>query len=388
MSPPPVRSWASGSSTAVELLVRLALVVFVGEIARDVFTNDVSTYFFRAQDVGWHHLPYKDFLWEYPPLASLPLALIPLLGRSNAAFHVAFVLGTVAMEYGSLCLLRRALVDAAERARLTRFWNAAVLPLAAIAWFRLDFAPMLCATLAVLAMTAGRRWVAPTVLGFAVKLWPIVFVVPMVLRRRYRDAGLAVAASAAVVAGWWAFSPTGFGQFLDFRAGSGFQVESLPGAITMLFSDREVEYRFGAMVVGDQGVHWVQAIMGVVLVGAPALCSLVAWRRRSRGLAVDDVALMGAFVGTALVCQRLLSPQFLVWLAPFLALRLARRERIAAAFVVSSWITAAVIQWYWQFLSRTTVLVGAVVVRDLLLVGITVALYVAALRPAPEDVNP
>lgn len=359
-----------------EVLLRAALLSVIMGWLHHVFYADVSTYFYRAEHIGWHDLPYRDFLWEYPPLAALPLLLIPLVGRSNEAFHVAFLVCTVGLEYWMLHRFRRGR-SAQERSAITWWWNLSVLPLAAIAWFRLDFVPATCATVALFAMAEGRRWVLATFAGFATKLWPIVLVVPMVLRRRYRDVVVTCLWAASMVVAWWLFSPQGFHDFLRFRQGAGFQVESLPGALVMLLDDRPISFVSGALVVGDEGLGWVQRTMAVVLVLAPAAMVVAAWRRRS---SVDQVALVGAIVTTTLLSQRLLSPQFLVWLVPFVAWYRFADRTMAWVFGVGAWMTALVVQCYGSFLNRNTVLVSMVVVRNAMLLWIIGRLLQLAFR--------
>jgi hypothetical protein len=355
--------WQQNTLRRTELEIMLRVVaVFVAMAAHDTFTNDVGLFWLRAHDLGLHHLPYKDFLWEYPPLAALPLLLVFLSGGTWMGFRLLFVVTMIALEYGSLVLLRRARPQS-ER-DMTSLWTMSVVPLGLIAYFRLDFITMFCATIAMVAMVQNRRYVGATVAGFAAKLWPILFVAPMVLQRKWRDAVLAVAGSAAVVLAWWLYTPDGFHQFLQFRQGDGFQVESIPGSIAMLFG-AQPHISFGAVNVPDAGWEWVQVVMTALLLGLPAVMFVAAWRDRER---VDLVALLGTFVAIALLCQRLLSPQFLVWLAPFVVWLWPRHQAPGKLFAIAGWLTLVIIQFYDWYLGHDLAIEGICVARNAVLV--------------------
>jgi hypothetical protein len=193
-----------------------------------------------------------------------------------------------------------------------------------------------------------------------------------------------VVACAALMGAWWLFSEQGVRDFMRFRQGVGFQVESVPGALVMLFDDRPIDFISGALVVHDDGLGWVQVLMSVVLAVVPAVAVVLAWRRK----VVDHVALVGALVGLALLSQRLLSPQFLVWLVPFVAWYAFRYRHMAWVFAACSWMTAIVVQCYGSFLNRYTILVVMVVVRNILLLGITAQLFRIAFRPGATSDRP
>lgn len=366
---------------ALEALVRMLLIIVVLKWGWPTLYSDVSNYFARAGDTGWGHLPYRDYLWEYPPFAALPLVFIPLTGHSRDGFYVLFMITMVAIEYASLEAIRRA--RPLHRGTITLFWTIGVLPLAAIAYFRLDFIVMGFAVMAMLAMVAGKRYVAPVVLGFGTKLWPLVFLAPMLLQRRLREIVMVLAGCAVVIVGWYMFSPDGLHEFLDFRRGSGFQVESIPGSL-LLLDGREPELLFGAMVVSDSGWEWVQTLMSALLLGIPAVAFVAAWRRRDH---VDLVAFTGFLVVVALLAQRLLSPQFLVWLAPFVVWLWPTRRRLGIVFAVSTWITVLLIQFYSHFLRGNDFLDVLCVVRNGLLLWVGIELLVVALSTSRDEAD-
>lgn len=356
----------------------------------------------RASSLGWHHLPYRDFAWEYPPLAALPLVLVPATGRVFGAFQVAFLLLTVTLEYGSLILLRRA--RPADAGRITAFWTCTVVPISAIAWFRLDWLPTALATVALVALVTGgrrRRVIVAVVAGFGAKLWPVVLALPLLLQRRWRDLSLVVLGSAAILAAWYAFSPSGFEEFLRLRRADGFQVESIPGNL-LLLAGRQPHYAFGALYVSDAGWQWVQSVMTASLLGIPLLVvarrlvSAASDQRRTRTVHTPspvvstpaDVALIGGLIGVALLGTKLLSPQFLVWLAPFVVWLWPQHRTIGWLYGVSVWLSLAVIQNYGSYLRGHNFFVLLGTLRNLLLVALTIGLLRIGLLDTSRDDEP
>ena len=366
-----------------ELLLR-AVLVFVAMFALDeIFHADVTGYFLRSSEIGVENLPYRDFLWEYPPLGALPLALIPVTGRSFDGFFLLFVTSMVTLEYLSLRIIRKARPAAAWD--VTVFWTFAVLPVCLVAWFRLDLIPTFLATVAMVALVRGRFSVWPIVAGFSAKLWPVVFLVPMFLHRRWRALAFSILGCASVLVLWYAFSPEGFMQFLSFRKGAGFQVESIPGAL-LLTAGRDPLFRFGAVIVTDAGWEWVQTALNVVLIGFPAVAvSLALWRGPSR---VDVIALTGSITTALLMSTRLLSPQFLIWLAPFIAWLWPNHRTQGFLYGAIVWLTVVVLNLYDFYLTDGNLPLQLLLnLRNLLLVVLSVVLLVVALR-STEEKNP
>lgn len=378
-SPQAPRSGVSPARRLVEVGVRVVIAAVVWFFLADVFWGDVVHYASVTLPVSLHHLPYRDFLWEFPPLS-----LVPAIGSHVAgpAYTLVFTATMIALEYGSLEVLRRAFPQRAGA--VARWWHVAVLPLAAFTWFRLDFLSVIFATAGLVALVKVRpagRW---AVLGFAAKLWPAVLVVGLVVQRRLRSAWLAVAGCAAVVALWWAWAPHGLGTFLEYRKGGGIQVESTIGAVRLLLGAHPSVVS-GAWVVGDGGWAWVDPA-GMALV-ATAVVAIVLWSRRR---VLDPVRVCGFLTVMLLVTSRILSPQYLVWVAPFAVLLAADGDRrVGILFTASAWLTFAVLVDYDAFLLGNRALALLAVARNVVLVvlgaSMLVGVRVRSGRAAPGE---
>ena len=85
-----------------------------------------------------------------------------------------------------------------------------------------------------------------------------------------------------------------------------------------------------------------------------------------------------------LLFSRLLSPQFLVWPVPFVAVAWAYGDRLSGrVFALASGITLAYVFRYDQFIGGSTGLAFLVCLRNALLLFVGVRLLVNGLRPAP-----
>jgi hypothetical protein len=320
-------------------------------------------------------LPYRDFDWEYPPLSVVPVLPAVLLRHNVNLFSVWFGSAMAACELASLELLRRL---AGQRVRsLNRYWYVVGVPLGSIAWFRLDFLSVVCATAGIVALAERRSAVWSTVAGVAAKLWPGVLAATLLAERRVRDVVKIVAGVAVVVAAWFAYSPHGFQTFLRFRRSTGFQIEGLVGSVSLLLGTK-ADTASNTWIVNKGQWGWVDPAMTMAWAGL-VLALVVAARRRA---SYDPILLTGAMVVTLLVSSRLLSPQFMVWPLPFAALAWAQGERLTGwLFGIASGITLLYLFFYRQLVHGSDVWALAVVVRNGLLVALGIRMIQVGLRP-------
>ena len=51
-----------------EIAARVAVVVVTAALLPSIFIGDIRLYWIAGSRLGLHHLPYRNFLWEFPPL--------------------------------------------------------------------------------------------------------------------------------------------------------------------------------------------------------------------------------------------------------------------------------------------------------------------------------
>jgi hypothetical protein len=295
--------------------------------------------------------PYHGFFFDWAP-GSVPPVLAPggLPGPYYVAFHV------LAFAYAAVGLLALAytlvLLEASTRRLYLAVAAAAAMPFAlgAIAIDSLDYWPALFTGAGLAALLANRTRLAFGLLGFAVaaKVYALVML-PVVLiwvwrRRGRREAERATVVGIAVVLlvslPFLIVGPTGLGYSTYTQFKRGLQMESL-GASLLMALDHLGLYN-AHVVVGqpyslDVGGR-VAAVVGVLFTIVTILALLAVYRAYLRGpdvaqrLVTACVAALAAYVAF----NRVLSPQYLVWLFALVPLLEGAAGVAAAAFLLAA----------------------------------------------------
>jgi uncharacterized membrane protein len=333
--------------------------------------------------------PYHGFFFDWPP-GTVPPVLAPavLPGPYYVAFHV------LAFLYGALMLWAVAATLAllgASRARLyagTAVAAVAPFALGAITIDSTDLWPAMFLALGLAALVAGRDRLGFGLIGFAVvaKVYAIV-VLPLALYRVWRREGraealrcLAVAAAVIVVVAlpFAVVGPTGLGFTIKSQLVRGLQMESLGASVLMALDHLGV---YSAHVVVGQpysldvggGVAKALGFLSTLLTVAAILWVYDRYRRGG-----DDaqrfVNACVAAVCAYVVFNKVLSPQYIVWLIPLVPLVsgtagvVASALLLAAAGVTQTWFPSR----FWHLVAVSPVSWFALL-RNLLLVGVFVA---------------
>jgi Glycosyltransferase family 87 len=355
-------------------LVAPAAVILVAAAATPIsefFVNqgDVGLYLDRARAFASGQVPYRDFFFEYPPLALLPMTVPYLIWPGGSIELPQYRWLFAGWEAGLMVVLGFALTrirrlggrfdrdpgDAGAISigiRLTALSIGAAL---ALTW-RFDLFPALLVALAVWATIAGRATLAgfALALGVLAKLYPIA-VLPALAARwlvpfdGHRVLRLALAVAGTVLVGllpFVALAGASAFDFLGYQVGRGLQIESIGGGIailTGLLSGRvlELSYGYSAVQVEGQPADLILAILPLLTVIGFGVLAWLGWRRvRSEAGAGDRVrastvvSLAGASMLVLLVTSKVYSIQYVVWLLPFAAL-LPRRQFLLALAIVS-----------------------------------------------------
>jgi hypothetical protein len=354
--------------------------------------GDMYLYRIYAHRMERGLIPYHDFFFDWAP-GSVPPVLAPvaLPGPYYVAFHV------LAFVYAALALLAVAyvlvLLGASKRRLYAATIASAVVPFAlgAISIDSLDYWPALFTTAGLAALLAERNRLSFGLFGFAIvaKLYA-VFILPLALvwvwRRRGRDEALralAVAAGVAFVVAlpFLIVGPTGLGFTVKSQFVRGLQMESLGAAWLMtldhvgLFHAHVVVGQPYSLDVAGRAASAVGALFSLVTLGALLWIYRTYWRGRDepQRLVTASVAAVAAYVAFG----RVLSPQYLVWLAPLVPLVagipgvVATGALLAAAAVTETWFPGR----FWHLVHVSDVS-WFVLLRDLLLVVVFAAVAV------------
>lgn len=276
------------------------------------------------------------------------------------------------------CALLVVWATAATRGRLRDGLLVAVAPTLALSGLiNWDLVAVAATALALLAWSRQRPVLAGVLLGLgtAAKLYPALLLGPIVvLALRRRDARLAVHAVGGAVVSWAVVNlpvllayPEGWVRFWRFNADRGAEFGSLWYALQLL--DRQVEPL--DLVAGGL---FALACLGVAVLALRA--------PQEPSLPVLGFLTVAAF----LVTNKVYSPQYVLWLLPFVALAGVSIVEFAV------WQVAEVLYWLsvWDYLAtgETWHYPGATFLR----VGVTLALMVrvaaAAWRGPGQPVAP
>lgn len=275
-------------------------------------------------------VPYRDFRLEYPP-GALPMFILPSLGHTgdSAAFDRWFD------REMALCACLAVLGVGLITRRPTALSITALAPLllGPVVLSRFDYWPTALAIFALAALLRERLTVAAILLGAAIgaKFWPAVllpFVVAWLWRTRGRRGALGlltgtVAVAAAIVTPFAILSPGGVWYSVHQQFARPLQIESLGSAVLILIhhlssTNLGIVSSYGSQNVGGWGVRPVETAQNVVLL-LSLVFLFVAFVRaepsRERLLTASAAAV------TALVAfGKVFSPQYVIWLVPFVVL--------------------------------------------------------------------
>jgi uncharacterized membrane protein len=339
--------------------------------------------------VHGHRVPYRDFTLEYPP-AALPIFAAPSVFEGydfRSVFQYLMLLCDIALVAG-----------VASIAGLWPGVAAALAPLAlgSVVLSRFDFWPAALAVWAVAFLLRRRPYLSALLLGtaFAAKLWPAALA-PLVLVWLVRTHGARAAArwllvALATAAAWFlpfvVVSPGGVGHSFHAQLGRPLQIESLGGSILIAIhhatgSSLETVNSFGSQNLSGTGVHEVE--LATTIVGLAAL--VVVWSLFAAGAPTRDrlLASCAAAVAALVAFDKVFSPQFMIWLIPFVLVVRGLRGAAAgcllyaALILTQTWFPAH----YWDLaLSFSPTQSGELLARDLCVVALFVVLAWPALQ--------
>ncbi|HEY9458828.1 MAG TPA: glycosyltransferase 87 family protein [Gaiella sp.] len=413
--------WLTAASAAVfAACIAAAWVGWRSDYAR---AWDLPVYAGYGERVTKGEVPYRDFRLEYPP-GALPVFVVPALDLlsgdddrtrvwepvddvSDSAWRYAGVfavlmavagIGAIVATSASLATLGRPLGDWLLAHALLA---TSPLVLGGLLYTRYDLLPTALGAAALALALRGRAgWSGATLgLATAAKLFPLLLA-PLLGaflwrargRREAVRGGIALALTIAVCfLPFLAAAPGGVWDSLREQGTRGLQAESTPASLLVAATRgawklgalddlpmRIDEGEVGGLVTAEIRGPGVAAgtVVSTLLVAAAVL---LAWARAvRRPLPADELVRLCAIVLVALLALgRVLSPQFVIWLLPFVPLVAGRRGRIAT--IVLAAVLALTHVWFPDVYRDYVNLLDApstalLVMRNALLVAVLAAL--------------
>ncbi|MGA9925411.1 MAG: hypothetical protein WBQ29_18600 [Isosphaeraceae bacterium] len=313
-------------------------------------------YYDYASEALAGKVPYRDFAFEYPVL-SYPLFLVPrLLVSDFEGYRYAFVAEMFLFDVAAIVLISRhggAGEGTGTVARRLDWYTLYCFLLAPLVIGRFELAPMVLAFAAAQWWFSGRAILGGITagLGTLMKIFPGVVAAPALVweasrlgTTRARGMKALLATLAAGVACWFLLGGRRVLESLGYHAGRGLEIESLFGGALFLAGTIS---RSKTPWVFDHNAYHLSSEWGARLafltfpVQATALL-VVMWAFRRSGMA-EGVRFSAAAVLAFIVFGKVLSPQYLIWLFPFVAVLGGRTGSVARKIFLMVCVTTAMI---------------------------------------------
>lgn len=390
-----------GSRALPAAAVALAVVVWAIPLQLGVYADavitDVPVYRRVYEAIADGRIPYADFTLEYPPLAGALFWLAGVLpGPYGVTFSILMLLCLCATVLGVIALARAIGLDVRRQTAAAVLTAVSPLMIGNLVETRFDLA--LAAMLVwMLWAAATERWrLAWGLLAGAtlLKLIPLAFVPVLLIWQRHRAGGRSAAAGLAgalavvvvVMAPFVALSPSGTWDLLQYHLDRPLQIESsgaayLLGLHALADIPITVESSFGSQGLSGTGPAVIAGLSTLALV---VLLGAIAWtlwlglhRARHPGDARLLVAASASTTVALLVCGKVLSPQFLVWLLPVCFLVAGRYGPTAAALAAAAMLLTLSYfpHRYWDLVALETLPIGLLVLRDAVLIALLAAAW-------------
>lgn len=373
-------------------------------------------YFDYASQLFQGAVPYRDFPLEYPPLALLFLGLPRLIGTNFVGYDICFTIEILIFDLLGLYLL-----FVVSRLRGLRYltvfsvYTLSLLALWPIAIIRYDLIPAIMTLAAIYTFTRGKTKTSWALLaaGTMTKIFPIVlaplFLLYSLFHRQYDRALKGVVTFAlttiAIALPLIVISPASLLQIVTYETERGLHVESIYASFllaghvlrSMVLS---LELNFGSINITGSLADTLARISLPVLV---SLLLIAYWYifntmkkvNRYSPLMSDD-GIKGYLLNYSIfvilvliVFNKVLSPQFLVWLYPLIPLIAEKwKYGLWGIFIAAAILTTYIFPYHYQgLLDLNTAEIAILVFRNILLVAMVIFLINRLRAIAPVDVR-
>ncbi|MGD9571976.1 MAG: glycosyltransferase 87 family protein [Thermoleophilia bacterium] len=381
--------------------VALAVIVWAVPLQLGVYANAVITdipVYQRAYDaIADGQVPYADFSFEYPPLAGALFWLAGILpGPYHVTFSVLMCLALCATVLGVIALARATGLDVRRQAIAGALTAISPLLIGNLVETRFDLALAALVVWTLWAAVTERWWLMWGLLAAAtlMKLVPLALIPVLLLWQRHHGlgrkafAGLAACLGAVVVVmlPFVVMSPSGTWDLLQYHLDRPLQLEAtgsayLLGLHALADISVSVENSFGSQGLSGTGPAVIAGLSTLALV---VLLVAVAWafwlglhRARYPGDARLFVAASATTIVALLVCGKVLSPQFLVWLLPVCFVVAGRYGGAAAGLAAAAMLLtfAYFPHHYWDLVALESPWIAVLVLRDSVLIALLAACW-------------
>lgn len=357
MSLPVISSQAQTTSLSrvhciILFAIQFAAIVMIGSqdipATNHYRTGDLWIYYQDSSRLLEGKMPYRDFVLEYPPLALVAFTFphFMLFGLKHTfhsylwAFLVQSAIISTVIAWYVHRLAKKVRFGLSPDLSLIAYCSLVIVTSFYLPW-RYDLFPALLTMLGVTDLISRKPlgagiWLG---LGTAAKLYPIVllpiFFLFCIMENR-KSAGLKLAGGFCVALGlsflpFAAVSPTAMLSFLKYHQMRGLEIESVPAGLILLahvwgLTSANVVVNYGADHIVSPSAPSVVRCLPLIFAGLYGIVLWKAWLRfRNEGklgqiesatLLTYTIAALTAFI----LANKVFSPQYMIWLLPFVPL--------------------------------------------------------------------
>jgi uncharacterized membrane protein len=360
-------------------------------------------------------LPYRSFGVEYPPLGMASVILPGLFAANFDIYYKLFVAEMLIFDIAALFIL----AGLAKRLEL-RLWQTlsvytiALLAIGRLISIRFDILPAVLTLFALYAFIKGSYKTAWAViaLGTCAKLYPAI-IIPIFILYHLRHntkkeliGGILTFAivSAVICVPVLLLSPSGFLQSFTYQTGRGLQLETVYASFLLVFRAFNwmgftSSYQFGAWQLDGSAADLLAKISTVLMVVGMAW---VYWyyyleqrgkeliKSKFAPLNIADAARIIKYslliVLVFILTNKVLSPQYLIWLLPFIPLISGRWKALSWVIFIMIGILTYIIYplIYSPLLNGAPSAVGILFTRNILLVVLFLLVFAKGTQQASD----
>lgn len=308
---------------------------------------------------GWTYDQWvgRDFSWVYPQGAVLPISIAGAFGVKG--FFTAWLAMTLILNLIAIIVISNR-GRSLKGLRAAWFWLAVLFVLSPVSLLRLEgiTAPLAIIALAII---LRRPIIASVLLAVAawIKVWPAAIFLAIIgsgVRRKVAVWTAVVFSVAFIIVVWASGGITRILDFLTVQGGRNLQLEAVVASPWLWLSVEHVpgfeiydNLSLATRELIGPGSAIVARLMTPLMVLMALTLVVVMWRiTRTRPTASFDVFLVGslAIVLTMIVFNSVGSPQYMLWVAPVIAVGYAHKpaewDRAARLFIGISILTSLI----------------------------------------------
>jgi uncharacterized membrane protein len=391
------QNWPMIALLAIHGLILLFL--FRNGIYHDshaMLQHDISVFFDYSSQIVHGAIPYRDFTVEYPPLAFIFLVLPRLAASTLSTFQLTFAVEIYVFDAIGMFILSRLSRDLKISPVATLLiYTALVLAVGPIIIYRFDLVPAVIVLASIYAFTRNKYKIAWMILAVAVltKLYPAVvapiFLIYQLSHRQYRKAtwgiGVFAITTVIIVIPCLVLSASGFVDFFTMQVQRGLHSDTEYASLLLLGQTLgliQVDIRLvGPMPLSvnvfSRLAGFLSRVALPVMIVSLAVLYFIFFRRSRDPLQTDDdrgdMSTMITFAFLAvlvlMLTNKVLSPQFIIWLFPLVPLVTRRWRHVPwLVFTAVCLLNFYLCANYFAFMRESLRMICVLLARNILLV--------------------